>query len=196
MLGGANVTEEDIAKEDKIKEENGVKDSGGDKMSEKKEAESENSNKVFYGDSSKVNPVAYSDYNDFVKNTDRKQDLEGFDDDYNDFVDFIMKITHRIWEEKGIGIIYDTYHNNIQMHAGSQNITGIKEVVSGTLQTLHAFPDRKLIGQNVIWSKLADGEGYLSSHRIISTATNLGDSSFGPATGRKVSFRTTRLCCS
>jgi len=150
-------------------------------------------NKVFFGDSNEVNSLRYSDYNDFVKNTEKKQNLNGFDKDYNDFVDYIMKITHRIWEEKGVGIIYDTYHNNVIMHSGSQNITGIKEVISGTIQTLHAFPDRRLIGQNVIWSRF-DKNGYFSSHRIMSTATNLGDSSFGPATGKKINFRTAVEC--
>lgn len=149
--------------------------------------------KVFYGDSSDVNPVGYNDYNDFINIKEKKQNLRGFDDEYNDFVDYILKITHRIWEEKGIGIIYDTYHNNVIMHAGSNNIAGIQSVIAGTLQTLHAFPDRRLIGQNVVWSKF-DENGYLSSHRIMSTATNLGDSEFGGATGRKVTFRTTVDC--
>ena len=149
--------------------------------------------RVFYGNSEEVNPLRYSDYNDYIKLTERKQSIKGFDLEYNDFVDYIMKITHRIWEEKGIGLIYDTYHNNVVMHTGSQNIIGIKEVVSGTLQTLHSFPDRRLIGQNVIWSDF-NKTGYLSSHRIMSTATNLGDSSFGPATGRKINFRTMVDC--
>lgn len=159
---------------------------------EKKSGQAKSS-KVFYGDSNEVVPVGYSDYNDYVQFTQRKQNMKGFDEDYRDFVDYIMKITHRIWEEKGIGIIYDTYHNNVVMHSGAQNFTGIGGVIAGTLQTLHAFPDRRLIGQNVIWSD-HEKDGYLSSHRIISTATNLGMSEFGPATGRKVNFRTTVDC--
>jgi predicted ester cyclase len=158
-----------------------------------KKAVSEENNKIFFGDSNEVKSLRYCDYNDYEKNTEKKESFKGFDEDYNDFVDYIMKITHRIWEEKGIGIIYDTYHNNVVMHAGTQNITGIKEVIAGTIQTLHAFPDRRLIGQNVVWSKF-DENGYFSSHRIISTATNLGDSSFGPATGRKINFRTAVEC--
>lgn len=152
-----------------------------------------NENIIHYGDSKEVNSVGYWDYNDFIKLTEKKQDIHGFDDDYNDFVDYIMKITHRIWEEKGIGIIYDTYHNNVTMHFGAHNAVGIQGVIKGTLETLHAFPDRKLIGQNVVWSKFGEN-GYLSSHRIISTATNLNDSGFGPATGKKVNFRTTVDC--
>ena len=148
---------------------------------------------VFYGNSLEVNRLGFSDYNDFILNTERKQSMIGFDEDYLDFVDYIIKITHRIWEEKGIGVIYQTYHNDVKMHTGTQTINGINAVVSNTLQTLHAFPDRRLIGQNVIWSG-NDQEGFYSSHRICSTATNLGDNSFGPATGKKVVFRTTVDC--
>lgn len=151
------------------------------------------SNKVFYGNSSEVTPVGVLDYNDFSQQTKREQVMEGFDPEYRDFVDYIMKITHNIWEEKGIGVIYDTYHNNVTMHLGSSNLVGIKDVISNTLQTLHAFPDRRLIGQNVIWSDYGSN-GFLSSHRVLSTATNTGDSNFGPATGRKINFRTVIDC--
>lgn len=163
------------------------------KETEKENHIPKNKNIVFYGDSNEVNKIRYTDYNDYIKHNCKKQDLIGFSKEYNDFIDYIVKITHRIWEEKGIGIIYDTYSNNIVMHVGSKNICGINEVISGTLQTLHAFPDRRLIAQNVIWSHF-DKNGYFSSHRILSTATNLGNSSFGPATGKRINFRTTVDC--
>lgn len=150
-------------------------------------------NIINYGDSSEVNSVNQYDYNDFIKLPKSKQNMKGFDNDYNDFVDYIMKITHRIWEEKGIGVIYDTYHNNVTMHLSSTNAVGIDKVICGTLETLHAFPDRKLIGQNVVWSNHKN-DGYMSSHRILSTATNLNESSFGPATNKKVNFRTVVDC--
>jgi predicted ester cyclase len=160
---------------------------------EKPETNNQHHNKVFYADSKEVNTLGYADYNEYSKNKNRKQSMAGFDNEYLDFVDYILKITHRIWEEKGIGIIYQTYHNNVVMHSGTSSIKGVNEVVSGTLQTLHAFPDRKLVGENVIWSG-NDKEGFLSSHRIASNATNLGESSFGPATGKKVFFRTIVDC--
>lgn len=153
----------------------------------------EESNKIFYGKGSEVVAVGTFDYNDFSKQEKRLQKLPGFDPQYRDFVDYILKITHQIWEEKGIEVIYDTYHNNITMHLGSSNLVGIKDVIANTLQTLHAFPDRRLIGQNVIWSNYGK-EGFLSSHRVLSTATNLGDSNFGPATGKKINFRTVIDC--
>lgn len=185
------------AKEEKNVESKAVTKAEVSQPEAKKEEKTMNkeneSTKIYYGDTAEVNPVRHADYNDYIKHTEKKQELKGFDAEYNDIVDYILKITHRIWEEKGIGVIYDTYHNDVTMHASSTNLVGIKDVVANTLMTLHTFPDRRLIGEQVIWSK-HDNEGYLSSHRVLSTATNLGDSDFGPATGKKVNFRTVIDC--
>ncbi len=35
--------------------------------------------------------------------------MRGFEEQYVDIIDYIVRITHRIWEEKHIGYIYDTY---------------------------------------------------------------------------------------
>ena len=149
--------------------------------------------KVFYGDSREVNRLGFSDYNEFIKNTERKQSMTGFDNEYLDIVDYIIKCTHRIWEEKGIGLIYTHYHNECIVHSGSSHSHGINQVVSGSIQMKHAFPDRKCIGENVIWSG-NDKEGFYTSHRGLSVGTNLGDSVFGPATGKKAAFRVIADC--
>lgn len=148
---------------------------------------------IHTGDYTEVNSVESYDYNDFKELPKAKQNMKNFDTDYKDFVDYIMRITHRIWEQKGIGVIYDTYHNNVTMHLSSTNAVGIDKVIAGTLQTLHGFPDRKLIGQNVVWSNHGK-DGYMSSHRILSTATNVNQSEFGPATNKKINFRTVVDC--
>ena len=150
-------------------------------------------NVVHKGNYTEVNSVDHYDYNDFIQLSKSRQQMKGFDSQYNDFVDYIIKITHQIWEEKGIGVIYDTYHNNVTMHLSSQNSVGIDRVIANTIQTLHGFPDRKLIGQNVIWSNHGK-DGYMSSHKVLSTATNLNDSEFGKATNKKINFRTIVDC--
>ena len=149
--------------------------------------------KIYYGDASQVNTLAHKSYSEFLQHTEKRQELPGFDEEYLDIVDYIIKITHRIWEEKGIGVIYDTYANNCLVHTGDCVSTGVSGVVSGTLATLHAFPDRRLMAEDVVWSEDSPGR-FLSSHRILSTGTNLGDSSFGPATGKRVYFRTIADC--
>lgn len=122
-----------------------------------------------------------------------KQHLPGFDDRYHNIVDYILKITKEIWEDRAIWVIYDTYKEDLVVHSGGHDVVGVDAVIKGTLKTLASFPDRKMDGEAVIWSK--DNEDiFYSSHRIFSTATNLGSTRFGEATGKKVNFRTIADC--
>ena len=98
--------------------------------------------KIYYGDQSQVNPLGRRNYDEYLTYTEKKQELPGFDREYLDIVDYIIKITHRIWEEKGVGIIYDTYANNCVVHTGDGASVGSQNVVSNTLSMLHAFPGR------------------------------------------------------
>ncbi len=122
-----------------------------------------------------------------------KQSLPGFDEKYANIVDYILKITEDIWEQRAIWVIYDTYSKDIVIHSGALRISGVEEVVIGTVKTLAAFPDRKMTAEAVIWSKV-DKKHFYSSHRIGSTATNTGKSVFGPSTGKQVFFRTIADC--
>ena len=121
------------------------------------------------------------------------QDLPGFDDKYHNIVDYILKITEEIWEQRAIWVIYDTYEKDVLIHSGAETIQDVESVVSGTIKTLSSFPDRKMNGEAVIWSRSDNGE-FFSSHRISSTATNLGPTPYGDATGKRVFFRTIADC--
>ncbi|WP_210468031.1 ester cyclase [Sporosarcina sp. 6E9] len=154
------------------------------------------SNFIFYADADDVNMIDSKDDYDYInikKDEQRKQSMKGFNPEYNNIVDYIVKITRQIWKEKDIGLIYDTYSTGVTVHKGLVNTHGVNEVISGTLQTLHAFPDRKGLGWSVIWSG-DDKNGFFTSHRGRSVATNTGDSLYGPATGKKVIFRTSADC--
>lgn len=147
----------------------------------------------FHPDSAAATPLDHTDYNDFVNLPDTCPHMEGFAPAYRDIVDYILRITHEIWEERGIGRIYDTYHNNTIVHSCSRTSSGISPVIAGTLSHLHAFPDKKVVAEAVIWSEDSPGY-YFSSHRSMALASNLGDSEFGPATGRQVHFRAIADC--
>ena len=122
-----------------------------------------------------------------------KQNMSGFDEKYVNIVDYILKITEEIWENRAIWVIYETYADDIIIHTGARTLNGIQGVVLGTINTLASFPDRKMGGEAVIWSAETDNCFY-SSHRIGSTATNLGKTEYGEATGKKVFFRTVADC--
>ena len=123
----------------------------------------------------------------------KKQTLPGFHDKYANIVDYILKITEEIWEERAIWVIYETYTDDVIIHTGARTLNGVQGVVLGTVNTLASFPDRKMGGEAVIWSE-ESGNRYYSSHRIGSTATNLGATEYGAATGKKAFFRTIADC--
>ena len=103
----------------------------------------------------------------------------------SDIVDFILGITFEIWEQRGVDLIHGYYAPDVEVFSLDGLISGAQAMVDGTRATLEAFPDRLLIGDNVVWS--GDREsGYYSSHRITSPMTNHGPSAFGPATGKRV----------
>lgn len=110
----------------------------------------------------------------------------------SELVDFILGITYEIWEERGVELIRRYYADDVQVYALSGLVSGAQQVVDDTYAMLAAFPDRLLLGENVIWSN--EGTGRLSSHRILSPMTNSGDSAWGPATHRKAQLRTVAEC--
>jgi predicted ester cyclase len=123
----------------------------------------------------------------------RAHSMAGFADEFSDIVDYILKITHRIWEEKAVGLIYHYYLHNCTVHTSSGDIYGRKKIIEGTLQALAAFPDRRLYGDAVIW-KHNPGDVYYSSHRIRHEGHNTGHTVYAPPTGRKVSYRAIADC--
>lgn len=108
---------------------------------------------------------------------------------WKDFPDFIIGITREIWEDRGLAPKMKEYYARdciVRTPAGVS--IGEAAMTQTTLHTLNAVPDRQLLAEDVIWS--GDVEtGMLSSHRIYSTATHLGDGPFGPPTGKRLAYR-------
>lgn len=103
----------------------------------------------------------------------RRQTLDGFDSVYSDIVDYIVRCTHRIWDEKNVGLIRTHYSADCPVFTLAGKPVGAEAMVHNTLQSLSAFPDRSPIAEDVIWSEDAPGV-FLSSHRIMSAAAHLG----------------------
>lgn len=123
----------------------------------------------------------------------RLHPMDGFDPKFTDFVDYIIRITHEIWEEKAIGKLYEYYANTVQIHTSGSTIYGREAVLAGTIATLAAYPDRRLYGDEVIWDG-DDVAGFYSSHRLTHAGTNRGWSLYGPPTGKKVRYQAIADC--
>jgi predicted ester cyclase len=141
-----------------------------------------------------ITMVATTDIDEMMNpGSERRMDLPGFDAEFVDFPHYIIRITERIWHDRAVELCLKWYAQDCAIHTLAGPIVGAQTVVDNTWATLKAFPDRRLDGDNVIWSDEGDGS-FLSSHLITSKMTNLGDSDFGPATGRKVLVRTIADC--
>lgn len=117
----------------------------------------------------------------------RRQSLRGFQESYVDIIDFIVRATHRIWEEKDVGYIYDHYRHNSRIVDDYGFQYGRDKVIEDTLQFVNAFPDIRLYADEIVWAG-DDEVGFYTSHRTVVKGTNTGYSKFGPPTGREVHF--------
>jgi hypothetical protein len=114
--------------------------------------------------------------------------MKDFDKKFKDFPDYILKMTHQIWEEKDVESIMQYYAEAIPVRFPDGIIHGPELVVKATYATLKEFPDRQLLGEDVIWIG-NDNEGYHSSHRILSRATHANSGVYGEATGKKTQLQ-------
>jgi predicted ester cyclase len=119
--------------------------------------------------------------------------MKGFDTKFSDFTDYILGITKEIWEDRGISTLDNYYAEDIIVRSPTSIVVGNKSVIGATMATLAEFPDRRLLGEDVIWSGNPE-KGMLSSHRILSTATHSGNGIYGEATGKKVIYRVIADC--
>ena len=119
--------------------------------------------------------------------------MKGFAEKWNDLPDYILGITKEIWEDRGIDTLNHYYTKDIPMRFPEGISIGNQNTINGTLATLSEFPDRQLTGEDVIWSG-DDKTGFLSSHRLLTMGTHLGNGYFGKATGKRFVIRAIADC--
>ena len=119
--------------------------------------------------------------------------MKGFSNRFKDFPDYIIGITKEIWEDRGIATLHDYYAPDIVVRSPASVVVGNEGVIAATMATLAEFPDRELLGDDVIWCG-TEAEGYLSSHRVVITGTHTGHGVFGAPTGKRVPLFPHGLC--
>ena len=115
----------------------------------------------------------------------RTQPMRGFEDNFTDIVDYIVRITDQIWADRCVGRIYDTYDANCTIYTTGGVVRSVEEVIASTTMGIHAGPDGETHHLNVAWSG-DDTQGFYTSHLGFARSTNLAASPYGPATGRRL----------
>jgi len=113
------------------------------------------------------------------------QSMRGFEETYRNIIDYIVRITHRIWEDRDVEYIADTYSDESRVYDDYGLQLGCQKIISDTYHTTGAFSDIQLLADEVVWAG-DDETGFHTSHRTIIRGTNDGDSKYGPATNKKI----------
>jgi hypothetical protein len=119
--------------------------------------------------------------------------MKGFSNRWKDFPDYIIGITKEIWEDRGVSTLNHYYSADIPVRSPMGIQRGNQAVIASTMATINEFPDRELLGEDVIWSG-DDVGGYLSSHRLLTRATHSRDGAFGKASGKQWVVRVIADC--
>lgn len=123
------------------------------------------------------------------------QSMRGFEDQYANIIDYIVRITHHIWEDRNVEYIADCYTPNSLVFDDYGLQTGNRKIIEDTHHTTGAFTNIRLLADEIIWAG-DDEVGYHTSHRTLIRGTNDGDSKYGPATGRDVDVLVIANCVS
>ncbi len=113
------------------------------------------------------------------------QSMRGFEETYRNIIDYIVRITYKIWEERDVEYIADTYANDSRVFDDYGLQLGNQKIIDDTRHTTGAFSDIQLIADEVVWAG-DDQIGFHTSHRTIIRGTNDCDSKYGPATKRSI----------
>jgi predicted ester cyclase len=130
---------------------------------------------------------------DSAPSSTQRGNMKGFDPEFTDIVDYILRITYRIWEGKQVGLCHDYYSHDCPVYTLAGYTEGAEQVTQNTMRTLGGFPDRTLHADNIVWGG-DDETGYHSSHLICTNMTNLGASEFGEATGMQAQIHVIAHC--
>lgn len=132
-------------------------------------------------------PVLQPERLDFTRMvpTDRAQaqPMQGFDPVYTDIVDYIIRCTHRIWDERDVGLIYTHYTHNCVVYSSSGTVYNREDVVQNTIQRLCMLPERRGMATHVIWGG-DDQQGFYTSHLVTGTGRHTQPGAWGKPTGR------------
>ena len=116
-----------------------------------------------------------------------KQTLSGFDPDYRNIIDYIVRITYRIWEtgNREVEYIADCYSQTSKVYDDYGLQYGNQKIIADTHHTTAAFPDIVLDAEEVIWGG-DEKIGFHTSHLTRIIGTNTGPSRYGEATNKQI----------
>jgi hypothetical protein len=115
--------------------------------------------------------------------------MQGTEATFLNFPEFLLAATREIWEARGLTAGVRThYHPEVILRSADAIQFGAQAVSGAAMATLVSLPDRRLLGEDVIWSG-NPRIGMLGSQRILSIATHRGEGPLGAPSGQVLRYR-------
>lgn len=121
--------------------------------------------------------------------------LPGFSPQFDSIQQFILTLTHVVWEQKDIGQLADFYATPVVFHTPEKRLTELSDFMRLTLEALHCFPQRQVLTEDILTAREGDTCWY-ASQRTQARIQHLGEGFFGAPSGKTVWVRTfaDRIC--
>ncbi|MEA1064063.1 nuclear transport factor 2 family protein [Erwinia sp. HR93] len=121
--------------------------------------------------------------------------LPGFSPQFDSIQQFILTLTHVVWEQKDIGQLADFYSNPVVFMTPEKQLSDLSQFMRLTLEAMHSFPQRSVLTEDILCSHSQELEHY-AAQRTVACIQHQGEGFFGPPTGKTVWVRTwaDRLC--
>ena len=83
------------------------------------------------------------------KTSDLNNPMRGFEDTYRNIIDYIVRITYKIWEDRDVEYIGDTYSDTSRVYDDYGLQLGSGKIISDTHHTTGAFSNIQLIADEI-----------------------------------------------
>ncbi|MGS3630091.1 hypothetical protein ACLFKX_13780 [Enterobacter hormaechei] len=122
--------------------------------------------------------------------------LRGFSPQFDSIQQFILTLTHVVWEQKDIGQLADFYATPVVFTTPEKQLHELSQFMRLTLEAMHSFPQRAVLTEDILCSQ-NPGDEYYAAQRTVARIQHQGEGFFGPPTGKNVWVRTwaDRICC-
>ena len=121
--------------------------------------------------------------------------LPGFSPQFDSIQQFILTLTHVVWEQKDIGQLADFYATPVVFHTPEKQLNDLSQFMRLTLEAMHSFPQRTVLTEDILCSHTPAFE-YYAAQRTLACIQHQGEGFFGKPSGKAVWVRTwaDRVC--
>jgi len=121
--------------------------------------------------------------------------LPGFSPQFDSIQQFILTLTHVVWEQKDIGQLADFYATPVVFITPEKQLTDLPQFMRLTLEAMHSFPQRTVLTEDILATE-NPGNEYYAAQRTIACIRHMGEGFFGAPSGKTLWVRTwaDRIC--